>query len=283
MSPADVQTVLQEAELTVLVAGTAEDADLPEQWRPIAASTDPAERSRTARALWNDDYLDLVPTFAGLLRTRLLDVRACLLADRPVLAYVLDTDYDGVQLWAGAAPPDAPLDGAGAPPFWSSYPAPLRTFLSTVHAGFREPPHGANVPLPPALMETLADEWASLDMGEHWAEYCREAWEMGSDDVHVPYDRLVLFADNGSGSSGLRMVISPDLLPDRVAVMHGGILTADPFSAQLDRLLVDAEPRHTAAHERAAAEAAAAARSAAGRLVVTRARYVEVTQVPTDG
>lgn len=79
---------------------------IPEAWQPISRSGDAEERRLRAMALWNLDFLDLVPKFAKATASRLADVRACIAFETPVLVYVFDDGAGGWLPQVGWAPRD---------------------------------------------------------------------------------------------------------------------------------------------------------------------------------
>src|SRR5689334_23439807 len=48
---------------------------IPEAWWPVAESADPHNRAHAALALWNTDFLELIPRYADVLHNSLVDVR----------------------------------------------------------------------------------------------------------------------------------------------------------------------------------------------------------------
>src|SRR5262245_41658539 len=105
---------------------------MPAAWRPVVDAIDPAARRDAAFALWNRDLLELLPRFANVLGGRLVDVRAVLTRDSAALVYVVDAGGGAYLSWVGFDPGSF----GEPPPFWDSFPSPLRTFLREVHAGF---------------------------------------------------------------------------------------------------------------------------------------------------
>lgn len=164
---------------------------VPEDWQPIARSGDAEERRLRAMALWNRDFLDLLPEFAETAAARLADVRASIAFETPVLVYVFDDAAGGWLPQVGWAP----LDPA-EPRLWSAVPAPLQTFLRQVHAGFVAADGESFGPLPPRAMETLAEMAGSPDGDPDWDEDAAE-------DGRILYTRLMQIAKNKLLVSGI--------------------------------------------------------------------------------
>src|SRR5690349_17323541 len=87
--------MLQEWPLEFVDADSPALGDIPQDWQPIARSDDAEERRLRAMALWNRDFLDLVPEFADTAAARLADVKACIAWETPLLVYVFDDGADG--------------------------------------------------------------------------------------------------------------------------------------------------------------------------------------------
>jgi hypothetical protein len=197
--------------------------EVPEEWQPIARSGDAEERRLRAMALWNRDFLDLVPEFARTATTRLADVRACVAFETPLLVYVFDDGAGGWLSRVGWAPRD-PTE----PRLWSSVPAPLRTFLREVHAGFVGADGESFGPLPPRAMQTLAEIAESPDGDPDWDEDAAE-------DGRILSARLMQIARN----AGLIMYcVSPDLPPGQLALVYEGDVDPVDFGPALDELLL---------------------------------------------
>ncbi|MFC4535769.1 hypothetical protein [Sphaerisporangium dianthi] len=205
--------------LTFVEPGSAEVTRFPESWRPIARSSDPAHRHRSALALWSREFLDLVPRFAGALETRFFDVRAGVTGDRPVLVYVAEAEDGGYVSWIGYDP----RDFGEPPPFWESFPGPLRVFLREVHAGFVSGRQAAFGPARPVSMDTLANLADYPDGVPGW------------EDAEMSTTRLVQIATDGGH---LYYCLSPDLSPGEIALIYEGDIDRQDFSAQLDELMM---------------------------------------------
>ena len=126
---------------SILKPGEATRAEIPEAWFPIAESADPAGRTSSALALWNNEFLAMVPGFARALRNDLIDVRVTRhqWIDAPSLDYVVAA-ADGYAVWMGESPSTF---GDRVPPLFDSLPAAAQVFLRHVHAGSR---HGTANP-----------------------------------------------------------------------------------------------------------------------------------------
>lgn len=121
---------------TILEPGDETRALIPQVWWPVAESADPEERKRAALALWNDNFLELVPRFAQALRNDLVDVRVVKhpWIGTPSLDYVVAGIEAGhYAVWMGENPATF---GDQDPPLFESLPLPVRAFLREVHAGF---------------------------------------------------------------------------------------------------------------------------------------------------
>jgi hypothetical protein len=188
-------------------------ARLPRHWRAIALATDPGTRRRTTLALWNREFLAVVPQFAQTLHTRLLDVLPCLVDDKPTLIYVT-TDY---ITWIGWDPRGTEKP----PPFWDSIPAPLKTFLREVHAGFTAPDGESYGPMQPAYMQTLADLAGCAEGIPDW-------------DEEIPSTRLLRIAKD---SGNLEYCVSPDLHLGKVALVYEGDIDPQDFGPEFDDLM----------------------------------------------
>ncbi len=206
---------LRDWSLSFAEVGAAELPRIPEQWRPIHSSTDPAERVRAAVALWNKDFLELVPRFAGALPT-FVDVRVYLAGGTPALVYVADQQV----AWVGFDPHTS----SGPPPFWDSFPDPLRVFLRDVHAGFISGGGAGFGPLPPKDMQTLAAVAGFPDGIPGWDE-----------EADIASTRLVLVATDGGLT---RLCLSPDLQPGQVALVYEGDIEPEDFGTELDELMM---------------------------------------------
>lgn len=220
MAPVDPIGTLDDWGLTFVEPEAEELARLPERWRPIAVSSRPQERREAALALWNQDFLDLVPRFAQELRTHVVDVRAYLADGRPVLVYLVESDEGTPVSWVGFDPGTF----SGPPPFWDSFPEPLRVFLHDVHAGFISGGDAGFGPLPPAHMRTLAEIAGQPDGIPGWDE-----------EAGIASTRLVLVASDGGL---LRLCLSPDLAPDQVALVYEGDVDLQDFGVELDDVMV---------------------------------------------
>ncbi|MGM1062008.1 hypothetical protein [Saccharothrix sp. Mg75] len=203
--------------------GSPEAAAVPPRWRAVASGTDAAARCSAALALWNQDFLDLLPSFAAVFRERLADVRACRLRDDWVLLYLARDAVDPhVVVWIGW---DPAAGGDARPEFWDSLPEPARRFLTDVHAGFTGPDWESHGLVGPARMTTFA-EWFDLD---------EEAVEDWDEDAEVAAGRMAVVTTNGST---LYYCVSPDVPPGRVVLVHEDDVDAEPeFGEALDQLM----------------------------------------------
>ena len=190
------------------------DTDLPDAWRPIAEAAVPADRAAAALALWNPALLELLPGFAAALRTRLTDVRMT----GPGLVYTLRAD-DGTDVaWTGHDPRTF-----REPRFFSSFPEPLREFLTGVHAGFASDPAPAFGFDRPAEMMTIAE---IADYPEGIPDWM--------DDADIESTRLLRLTSDGGI---LFHCLSPDLPVGQVALVYEGDVDPQDFGPVIDGLL----------------------------------------------
>lgn len=196
---------------------------LPERWRDIACCRDAEERWLRAMALWNHDLLELLPRFARTVTTRLADVRTGLARGRALLVYAFDGAAGGHRVRLGWEPTDRT-----EPALWPTVPAPLRTFLREVHAGFVADDGESCGPLPPRAMATMAEQ---LDEPAGSADWDDLAAEQGN-----PLSTRLLWIANNPGLIGY--YVSPDLPPDRLAMIYEGDVDRRDFGTALDELLV---------------------------------------------
>ncbi|MEU7612573.1 hypothetical protein [Micromonospora sp. NPDC049204] len=215
--PVEVRVGLENWSLAFVGPDSAELSRIPAQWWPIARSTDPANRCRSAAALWNRGLLDLLPRFTEALRTRFVDVQAAITDDCPVLVYVGRADDGGSVGWVGYDP----RSFGEPPPFWDSFPEPLRVFLREVHAGFVSGDRLSYGPVRPRHMETLADL-------SDWPEGI-DGWEADIESTRL----LQISSDGGL----LSYCLTLDLRPGQVALVYEGLVGAKDFGSELDELL----------------------------------------------
>ncbi|GAS88783.1 hypothetical protein [Mycolicibacterium brisbanense] len=128
---------------------------IPDAWWPTAASPDPDERKVAAMALWNNDFLAMIPRFAQALRERLVDVRVVQHSwlPAPTLDYVLIDDEGRHAVWLGE---DPATFGDTEPTFFEALPPQADTFLRSVHAGFTTWDGESCGLIAPARMQTYA-------------------------------------------------------------------------------------------------------------------------------
>lgn len=199
-----------------------EFARIPAEWRAIAESAQPRERCAAALALWNGDFLDLLPRFADKLRQRLVDVRACVLRGDWVLVYLAHNDDDDPLVWLGWHPA---AFGEYTPPFWELIPQPAQRFLRTVHAGFAAADCASHGLAPLADMKTFAD-WAGFDEVQiaDWDRY-----------QSISCTRLmVLTKDDGQ----LTYCLSPDIPRGKIVLLYeGDIDPREDVATALDELM----------------------------------------------
>jgi hypothetical protein len=209
---------------TLAPPGSAPTEPVPEQWRPILESDDAETRRLTALALWNREFLELVPRFAHVLRTELADVRVGHQRGEAVLVYAFEHhDYGErvVTCWIGW---DPATFGDAEPPLYECVPEPLRVFYRQVHAGFTAPDRESFGPNSPKYMRTLAG------IG-HFTEDDADLWD-GQD---IPWTRLLIVAI----ADTTYYCVSPDLPPGQaVQVYEGQPDDPEDFGPLLDKVMI---------------------------------------------
>ncbi|SMD19968.1 hypothetical protein [Lentzea albidocapillata] len=215
-----VAEIAGDTPMTLVEAGSPEVARVPEPWRAIASSADAATRASAAVALWNPEFLALVPRFAEVFRERLEDVRVCRLGDDWVLLYLAGDSPEGHVAWIGWEPGGTTTQA----PFWEAIPLPARDFLTGVHAGFTGPDWQSHGLIPPRWMQTFAD----------WAEFDDETIEEWNDEWTVAVDRMTLVTTN---ASLLYHCVSPDAPGRMVLVYEGDVDDRPEFGEALDELM----------------------------------------------
>lgn len=213
--------------LQLAEADSPEFARLPERWRPIALATDPEARGLAALALWNQEFLDLIPGFAEQFRARLLDVRAGVLPSTSVLLYAVQGSGADPLVWVAGDPGRF----GTPPPFWESLPQPARTFLREVHAGFTAPDQDSFGLMHPADMQTIAAMAGYPDGLPGWAE--ADAAETG----RIASNRLLRITKD---SGNLLLCVSPDLPDGDAALVYEGDVDPQEFGSALDELMASA-------------------------------------------
>lgn len=210
--------------IRVLDAGPQTRSLIPQPWWPAAESADPEDRKRAALALWNAEFLDLIPHYAQALRTALVDVRVAQHSwlTAPSLDYVLRR-FDGeLVVWVGEDPRTFTIPASA---LFGSVPAPVRTFLRQVHAGFSTydgTSCGVNAP---SDMTTLAAYWGRPTDNDviEWEE----------DHPFPGSQRLLLVTGNDTA----HLFTSPDLPADTAVVYFEPDYEIHPFGPALDMFL----------------------------------------------
>jgi hypothetical protein len=204
--------------LTVVGPGSAELPHFPEQWLPIIAEPNPLTRCHQTLALWNPEFLDQLPRFHDQLKTSLVDIRAVIERDCPALVYVLK-DLDGIYTsWIGYDP-----RLFQTPPFWSSFPHPVQTFLQDVHAGFVAQDFDACGVAQPRHMRTMAQLLKRPSTVEAWNERSE-----------ITAERLLIITTDGGN---MNFCICPEE-PGKLVVIYPGDLTRPDFFPELENLMV---------------------------------------------
>ncbi len=202
-------------EVEVLDVESSEPAQMPSQWRPILRSPDSTERRKAALALWNQDFVTIIPQFMTLLNRNLLDVRAALLYGECTLLYVNQLRGEPYSVWVGRNPHTF----GTFPPLWDSILEPLQTFLHEVHPGF-------GGLLPPAAMSTMAeylDDSGPLE--------CLDGEEECAD---IDMTNLLIIAE----TCGFYLA-SPDLPSRTIAFEREGWFTVEDPGPALDDMLAN--------------------------------------------
>lgn len=215
------------ATVEILAPSPQTRAVIPEAWWSIAESVDPEERKDVALALWNSEFLALVPRFSEALRSALLDVRVAQHSwqSAPTLDYVLRA-WDGEpKVWMGE---DPRTFGPSEPPMFDSLPDPARTFLRQVHAGFTTLNGKSCGLMPPADMQTLADSWGQPDESD-----IAECWDTST--YQFPGTQRLLLITEYVGHPYL--FTSPELPPGTAVTYFEPDFEVTPFGAALDEFL----------------------------------------------
>jgi hypothetical protein len=216
----DIASTLEDWSLTLTDPGAAPPRGLPKRWQSVAASTDPAVRVESAYALWNPDFLALVPQFADALRRRFLDVRIGLTEDGLTMVYVARADSGGYVTWVGYDP----ATFGETPQFWDCFPGPLQTFLREVHAGFTSGSPLSYGPSRPRDMATLAERAGFPDGIPGW-----------NDEADIDSTRLLQIAKDGGL---LRFCVSPDVGPGEIALVYQGDIDPVELGPEFDKLMM---------------------------------------------
>lgn len=180
---------------------------IPDTWWVVAESNDPEERKRAALALWNHDFLALIPRYTDALRAALVDVRVAQheFLDAPSLDYVLRTDEGELRVWTGE---DPRTFGDTEPPLFAAVPGAVATFLRQVHAGFAMFDGETSGLAARSAMTTLAARWGRPDTNEilDWFE----------SETFPGTQRLLFLTGDGDDTA---LFVSPDL-PAETAVTY---------------------------------------------------------------
>lgn len=216
--PSQISASLPLWELSFVTPGSAEASEVPPTWQPIIDADTAGERCRLARALWNQELLDLLPGFSAILRERLIDVRVCLTDDTVALIYATPGSK-GLVCWVGYDP----RSFGDEPPLFSAVHPAVRTFLREVHAGFVTGSRETYGPMRPRHINTLAILADYPDGIEGWDE-----------EASISSTRLLRIASNGGN---LDYCVSPDLPVDQVALVYAGDVDPQDLGTELDELM----------------------------------------------
>ncbi|MFQ6331210.1 hypothetical protein ACLMAL_34450 [Nocardia sp. CWNU-33] len=218
---AEIIDALRPAVADLVEPGSPAAAHVPARWQAIARATWPQDRRELALALWNLDFLNVLPRFVAVLDEFLVDVRVALLRGDWVLLYILRGEYQPPVIRIGW---DPSTFGADEPPFFDCLPEPLRAFLRTVHAGFTAPEGESFGPLRPRDMITYAELGVGHAVVHNWDA-----------DVEISPNRVMLIAD---AISGIRYCVSPDLPAGTIGFELGGnIDSPQPFDSTFDTFM----------------------------------------------
>jgi hypothetical protein len=227
---AKVVAKLEDPGRTVSIIGTdhADLSSIPEQWRAIAGSDDAEERRLRALALWNGDFLDLIPDYANVLRTKLVDVRVCDLSGQgPILVYLFDESDPVHSMMIGWDPASF---GDNEPALWESIPAPARTFLRQVHAGYTLGGDWEACGLRrPRDLTTIAEAWQAPDGVPGWFDN----WWPDSDPVD---SRRMLYVTHSTPD--YLLCTSPDVPSGKALTYYDGEINLVDFGAELDKIML---------------------------------------------
>ncbi|MEU4530620.1 hypothetical protein AB0F49_20535 [Micromonospora ureilytica] len=200
-----------------LVVGVPDD--LHPEWLPVVTAATAEERIAAALARWTLDFTGLVPQFFGEFCSRLLDVRLGRAVGNLALIYVVRGRDDEVVVWMGWDPRQF-----REPRFWDRFPAAVRIFLQTVHAGFSHPDGISGGLAQVGEMNTYA-EWAEEPDGlVDWDE-----------EQEIASTRLLVITSNGTN---LLYCLSPDLPTGTIALVYEGDIDPQPFGASIDALML---------------------------------------------
>jgi hypothetical protein len=219
--PAEILATIEGPPATLVEPGSDDVIRLPDGWRTLVEAHGATHRRDAALKLWGDEFLDFVPCFAEAWRTRLLEVRACLVAGQPVLVYAARTDDGALFSWLGRDP----RSFGDEPPFWDLFPSPLRAFLRHVHAGFTAGPQAGFGPVAPGGMQTIAELAEIVD-----------TIETSDGDEEIATDRLLVIATDGGLTN---YCVCPDA-PGQIMVLYEGDLVRSDFATELDQLMASA-------------------------------------------
>jgi hypothetical protein len=210
-------------EVRILQPGSTTRQLIPESWWPVAESTDPEERKRAALALWNDDFLALIPRYAEALRSNLIDVRVARhdFLTTPSLDYVLRTDEGELRVWSGKDPRSF---GDSEPPLFHAVPAPVQAFLRKVHAGYATSDGETLGLVAPSGMVTLAARWFQPPESNEIIEWF--------EDIPFPGTQRLLFLTGDGDDTAL--YVSPDLPAGQAITYYEPDFEIAPFGEALD-------------------------------------------------
>lgn len=218
VDPSRISDSLPMWDLAFVAPESGDAALVPVSWQPILQAATAGERCRLARALWNSEFLGLLPRFAATLQDQLLDVRVCLTDDTVVLVYVTAGE-DRLVSWVGYDP----RSFGNEPPLFTAVHPALRTFLHEVHAGFVTEEREAYGPMRPRHINTLANLTGYPDGIPDWDEH-----------QSIASTRLLRITTN---SGNLDYCVSPDLPSDQIALVYEGDIDPQDLGSELDELM----------------------------------------------
>lgn len=222
----------------LILPDSARAAEVPERWLGVLRGDSAEERRGVALSHWGDDFLEMIPQFAAVLRDQLIDVRV-FWVDNPksrffVLVYVVGYGEEGHVCWMAWDPASL----GDTPRFWDTFPAPVQNFLRDTHAGFTATDWESYGVMRPSDFETFAEygEWPDGIPG--WMDAYEDGYDTGYDGERyrrIESTRLVVFTKD---AGHLFYCTSPDLEVGQVALVYDG--DVDPpkdLGAELDQLM----------------------------------------------
>lgn len=210
--------------ISILEPGEDTRALIPQAWWPVSESADPQDRAHAALALWNTDFLELIPRYAAVLHNSLVDVRVAkhTWLAAPSLDYVVRRFDGDLVVWVGEDPRTI---GDEMPPLFDSVPPAVQAFLRQVHAGYTIYDGESCGVTSPSAMKTLAAYWGEPDRNEI------EEWD---EDYSFPGSQRLLLV---TGSETSHLFTSPDLPVGTAVTYFEPEYEIVPFGKGLDTFM----------------------------------------------